>query len=81
MQDHTSDPKHETADEGIRFPYPFTGQADSEVRVHRAAMVQAEVWVKARIEGWFEDHNKPEPGTSIRVPDYQFEPKLLQPSR
>jgi hypothetical protein len=40
MPGQTLDPRHDTVKDEIRFPYPFTGQADSEVRVCRAAMVQ-----------------------------------------
>lgn len=65
----------------MRLPYPFTGQAHSEVRVSRTAMVQGEAWVKARVEGWFKNHERPQPGTSIRIRDYQFDPNLFQPSQ
>ena len=65
----------------MRLPYPSTGQAHSEVRVSRTAMVQGEAWVKARIEGWFKNHERPQPGTSIRIPDYQFDPNLFQSSQ
>ena len=75
----TLDPRHDAFNDEMRFPYPFTGQANAEVRVPRRAMAQGEAWVKARIEGWFRDHARPEPGTSIRIDDYQFDPKLRQP--
>jgi hypothetical protein len=65
----------------IRFSYPFTGEATSEVLVPPEAMVQGEAWVKARIEGWFRYHNRPEPGELVEIPDYQFDPTLFQPSR
>ena len=75
------DPRHDAFNDEMRFPYPLTGQANSEVRVPRKAIVQGEAWVKARIEGWFIDHERPQPGTSLRIPDHQFDPNLFQPSR
>lgn len=73
------DPTHDPLNDEMRFPYPLAGQANAEIRVPRAAMAQGEAWVKARIEGWFIDHAKPAPGTSIRTEDYQFYPHLRQP--
>lgn len=81
MPDQPPDPRHDDADDEVRFPYPFTGQADSEIHVSRTAMVQGEAWVKARVEGWFKHHHRPRPGASVRIPDYQFDPNLFQPSR
>jgi hypothetical protein len=75
------DPRHDAFNDEMRFPYPLTGQANSEVRIPRKAIVQGEAWVKARIEGWFIDHERPQPGTWLRIPDHQFDPKLFQPSR
>jgi len=66
-------------DDEVRFPYPFTERAYCEVRVSRTAMLQGESWVKDRIEGWFRYHDRPIPGTSIRIPDYQFDSNLFQP--
>ena len=79
MPVETLDPRHDVANDEMRFAYPFTGQPDSEVRVPHNAMVQGEAWVKARIEGWFKYHDRPQPGTASRIPDYQFNPKLFQP--
>lgn len=81
VSDQTLDPKHDVANDEMRLAYPFTGQADSEVRVSCTAMAQGEAWVKARVEGWFKNHNRPQPGTSIKIPDYQFDPNLFQPSQ
>ena len=79
MSIQTLDPRHDTNDDEMRFPYPFSGRSNSEVRVPRAAIVEGEAWIKARIEGWFKDHDRPQPGISIRIPDYQFDPNLRQP--
>lgn len=78
MTTPTLESRHDPNDE-IRFPYPFTGQPSSEVRVCRSAIVQGEAWMKARIEGYFKYHDRPQPGTFIRIPDYQFDPSLFQP--
>jgi hypothetical protein len=75
------DPRYDVLNQEMRFAYPFTGDPDCEVRVPRSAMVQGEEWVKSRIEGYFIDHSKPEPRTSMRIPDYQFDLNLRQPSR
>lgn len=80
MLDQTSEPKHDATSDEMRFAYPFTGEADCEVRVSCSAMAQGEAWIRDRIEGWFKYHTRPEPGTSVRIPDYQFDPKLFQPS-
>jgi hypothetical protein len=66
------DPRYDTVKQELRFAYPFTGPPNAEVRVPYSAMVQGEEWVKARIEGWFIDHDRPEPGTSLRIEDWQF---------
>ena len=81
MPEEKLDPKRDVASEEIQFPYPFTGEPNSEIRVTRTAMVQGEVFVKSRIEGWVRAHGKPQPGTSVRIPDYQFDPILFQPSQ
>lgn len=73
------DSRHDAANDLMRFPYPFTGQANSEVLVHRSALAQGEPWVKSRIEGWFRYNARPKAGASIRIPDEQFNPKLFQP--
>jgi hypothetical protein len=65
--------------DNIRLLYPFSGRANSEVRVCRASIVQGETWVKARVEGYFKYNNKPEAGTVVEIPDYQFNPSLFQP--
>lgn len=75
------DPRHNPNEDEMRFPYPLTGAANSEVRVCRSAVVQGEAWVKARIEGYFKYYDKPQPGTSVKIPDYQFDPNLFQPER
>jgi hypothetical protein len=75
------DPRYDTVTQEMRFAYPFTGQSNAEVRVPCGAMAKGEDWVKARIEGWFIDHAKPLPGTSIRIPDWQFDPTKHQPER
>jgi hypothetical protein len=64
----------------MRFAYLFTGQPKSEVRVNRSAMTQGETWAKESIEGWFESHDKPQPGASIRIPDRQVDAHRFQPS-
>jgi hypothetical protein len=74
----TLDPRHDAANDEMVFPYPFTGQATAKVRVPLSAMVQGEAWVKARIKGWLRYHKRPELGTSIRIEDEQFDPKLRQ---
>jgi hypothetical protein len=79
MPDRRLDPKHNTAKDEFPLPYPFKGKAESEVRVSCTAMAQGEAWVKSRVEGWFKDHERPKPGTSMRIPDYQFDPSLFQP--
>lgn len=76
-----TDPRHNAINDEMRIPYPLVGEPDSEVRVPRSAMVQGEDWVKGRIEGYFINHPKPEPRTSMRIPTYQFDPNLQQPSR
>lgn len=73
------DPRYDAAKDEMRYPYPFTGVANCEVRVCGATRTLEEAWVKNRIEGWFGSHDKPKPGTSVKIPDYQFEPKLHQP--
>ena len=75
------DPRHDANNDEMRFPYPLTGEPDREVRVPRSAIVNGIPWIKERIEGYFIDHPRPEPGASMRIPDYQFEVKLFQPSR
>jgi antitoxin component of MazEF toxin-antitoxin module len=67
-------------DDEMRFPYPFNGQPNSTVVVPCSAMVQGEDWIKSRIEGWFRDHGKPKTGETKRIPDYQFDPHLSQPT-
>lgn len=81
MPDEKLNPRHDGDRDEMRFPYPFTGQPNSEIRVSRTAMVQGEAFVKSRIEGWVRAHGKPQPGTSVRIPDYQFDPNLFQPSQ
>jgi hypothetical protein len=68
-------------DHEICIPYPFTGQPVSEVRVCGSAIVPGEPWMKARIDGYFKYHDRPQPGASIRIPDYQFDPSLFQPEK
>jgi hypothetical protein len=67
-------------DYAMRFAYPFSGRPDSVVVVPYSAMMQGEPWIKARIEGWFRHHDRPTRGESLRIPDYQFEPNLFQPT-
>lgn len=81
MTAQTLDPGHDPNKDEMCFRYPFTGQANSEVRVCRSAIVQGEAWVKARIEGYFKYHEKPQPGTTMRIEDYQFNPSLFQPEQ
>jgi hypothetical protein len=81
MTGQTLDSRHDPDNDEMRFPYPLSGQANSEVRVCRTAMVRGEAWVKARIEGWFKYNERPQPGTSIKIDDYQFNPNLFQPSK
>src|SRR5437879_1579004 len=33
-----------------------------------------------RIKDWFDHHRLPEAGTSIRIPDYHFDPRYRQPA-
>ncbi len=73
------DPRHDAAKDEMRFAYLFAGQAVAEVCVPRAAMVHGESYVKARITGYFKYHDGPQPRTSIRIPDYQFDPIRRQP--
>ena len=81
MSVETLDPRHNAANDKMLIPYPFTGRANSKVRVPRAAMVQGEAFVKARIVGWFRyHHDRPQPGKVYdRIPDEQFDPNLFQP--
>jgi hypothetical protein len=79
MSVQSLDPRHDANSDEMRFLYPFSGQSDSEIRVPRSAMAQGEAWVKARIKGWLRYHKRPGPGTSIRIEDEQFDPKLRQP--
>lgn len=78
MSEERLDPRHDAANDEMRFAYPFSGQASAEVRVCRSAMVQGEAWVKARIEGWFRYRERPHPGMTVRIPDYQFDPTKHQ---
>jgi hypothetical protein len=72
--------KHDADSDSLFIPYPFKGSPESKVRVPANAMVQGEVFVKARIEGWFRYHGKPRPGTIYEeIPDYQFDPRRTQP--
>jgi hypothetical protein len=73
------DRRHDPDNDEMRFPYPLTGAANSEVRVCRSAVVQGEPWVRARIEGYFKYCDKPRLGTSVKIPDYQFDANLFQP--
>ena len=79
MSVQTLDPRRDVGEDEMRLPYPLTGQADAEVRVPHGAMVQGEAWVKARIGAWFRYHDEPQSGTSVRIPDYQFDAKRFQP--
>jgi hypothetical protein len=81
MMEETLDPNCDAFQDQIRFPYPFTGEPNCEVLVPGAAKVQGDAWIRERIEGWFINHPKPLPGTSTRIPEYQFDPTLFQPSR
>lgn len=81
MVPETLDQRHDPNSDRMRFPYPFTGQANTEVLVPRSAIVQGEAWVKARIEGLFRYYETPQPGESLEIPDYQFDAKLFQPEK
>lgn len=73
------DPRYDVAKQEMRFGYPFVGQANATICVPYSAMVQGEEWVKARIEGWFIDHERPKPGTTLRIEDWQFDVDKRQP--
>jgi hypothetical protein len=73
------DPRYDAVKQEMRFAYPFVGQANATVCVPYSAMVQGEEWVKARIKGWFIDHDRPEPGTTLRIEDWQFDINMRQP--
>ena len=42
---------------------------------------KGEAKVKARIKGYFKYHERPQPGTSMRIDDYHFDPNLFQPEQ
>jgi hypothetical protein len=44
MAAQTLDPRHDPNKDEMCFRYPFTGQANAEVRVCRSAIVQGEPW-------------------------------------
>jgi hypothetical protein len=75
------DPRRNASNDQVQFPYPFIGEAESIVVVPDSSIGQGKDWVRARIEGWFRHHHRPRRGESVRIPDYQFDPKLFQPSR
>lgn len=81
MTVQTLNPRHDPSNDEMRFRYPFNGRANSEVCVCRNAVVQGEAWVKARIEGYFRYNDRPQPGASVKIPDYQFNPNLFQPEQ
>lgn len=81
MNVQTLDSRYDSSTDEMRFPYPFNSLTDSEVRICRAAMVQGEAKVKARIKGYFKYHERPQPGTSMRIDDYHFDPNLFQPEQ
>jgi len=76
---NTHDPIRDDANHSVLFPYPFTGQPNCEVRLPLTAMVQGESFVRARIEGWFKDHERPRPGQVYDIPEYQFAPYFFNP--
>ncbi len=74
------DPRHDASRDALLIPYPFTGSAESKVLVPASARVQGETFIRARIEGWFRYHDKPQPGTIYdEIPGEQFYPHLRQP--
>lgn len=81
MAEESLRPNYDPASDEMIFHYPFIGEPDCQIRVPGSARVQADAWIRERIEGWFVNHPKPLPGTSVQIPGYQFEPTLFQPSR
>jgi hypothetical protein len=51
MTEETLDPNYDPANDEMRFPYPFVGEPDCEVRVPRSALVFGIPWIKERVEG------------------------------
>ena len=73
------DPRYDAANDQMVFPLSFDGQATTEVRLPRTAMVHGEPWVKARINGLFRYHKQSECGAPIRIEEYEFNANLRQP--
>ena len=72
------EPGHDPANDEQRYQRARKdGGGVFEVRISRTSRTQAGSSVAEKIDKWFRCNPEPKAGTSVRIPDYHFDPRYF----